>query len=79
MKAPEKIWLSEDWFRQFEDKAFMDEDSIEYTRTDAFIEKAQLFFIDKLKEIPIGFGYKKLKAECSLKEFIDEFINYMKG
>lgn len=47
--------------------------------TDAFIERAQLFLTNKLEEIPIGFGYKKLKADCSLKEFIDEFIAYIKG
>lgn len=52
---------------------------IEYTRTDAFIEKAQLFLIDKLKEIPMGSGKMKIKAECSLDEFIEGFENYMEG
>ena len=47
--------------------------------TDAFIEKAQLFLIDKLKEIPMGSGKMKIKAECSLDKFIEDFKNYMEG
>ena len=36
------------------------------------IEKVEEFLIDNLKEIPIGFGKHKIKAECSLSEFIDK-------
>ena len=43
MEAPEKIWMADDWVWQFDDKDFMGEDSIEYTRTDVFIEKALKF------------------------------------
>ena len=50
-----------------------------YVREDTFIEKAQLFLIDKLKEIPIGNGKMKIKADCSLEGFIEEFKKYMKG
>ena len=53
--------------------------NIEYTRTDVFIENVQLFLIDKLKEIPMGNGKMKIKADCSLEEFINDFKNYMKG
>ena len=52
---------------------------VEYVRTDAFIEKAQLFLIDKLKEIPMGDGKMKIKADCSLEGFIEEFRKYMEG
>lgn len=40
MEAPEKIWMNDDWISQFDDKDFMGEDSVEYIRKDAFIEKA---------------------------------------
>ena len=53
--------------------------NIEYTRTDVFIENVQLFLIDKLKEIPMDNGKMKIKADCSLEEFINDFKNYMKG
>ncbi len=49
-----------------------------YVREDAFIEKAQLFLIDKLKEIPMGNGKMKIKADCSLEDFIEEFKEAMK-
>lgn len=44
-----------------------------------FLEKAALFFIDNLKELPVGNDKYKLKADCSLEEFINKFNNYMKG
>ena len=47
-------------------------EAVEYVRTDAFIENVQLYLIDKLKEIPMGNGKMKIKADCSLEEFIDE-------
>ena len=73
-EAPIKIWLSDEWVHQFDDKDFMGEDNIEYTRTDAFIEKA-LEFLDGC--IP---DYIDLKhANVDNKRFIEEFINYMKG
>lgn len=67
VNAPEKIYLQvcgdcpqtdceNCKFEDLEDNATWCKDrifpkDIEYTRTDAFIEKAQLFLIDKLKEI----------------------------
>lgn len=42
-----------------------------------FLEKTALFFIDNLKELPVGNGKYKLKAECSLEEFINKFNNYV--
>jgi hypothetical protein len=83
-KAPEKIILSADrdtkeLYTEWVTRDLTDNIKIEYTRTDAFIEKAQLFLIDKLKEIPMGSGKMKIKAECSLDKFIEDFKNYMEG
>lgn len=75
-EAPEKIYLLHDdryvddlsiiWF-----EAPYATGSIEYTRTDAFIEKSKEFL------------YKKLNSgemECGdIAVFIEKFINYMKG
>ena len=43
------------------------------------IWKVEEFLINNLKEIPIGNGKFKIKAECSLAEFLEKFENYMKG
>lgn len=58
--------------------AFEDGDGVEYTRTDSVIEKMQLFLIDKLKEIPMGGGKMKIKADCSLEEFVEQFKEAMR-
>ena len=41
--------------------------------------KVEEFLIDNLKELPIGNGKYKLKAECSLQEFFDKLEKYVKG
>ena len=41
--------------------------------------KVEEFLIDNLKELPIGHGKYKIKATCSLEEFIEKLENYMKG
>ena len=81
-KAPEKVYIdaNEDWHRTY--TAFTEKakgNDIEYVRTDAFIEKAEEFLIDNLKEIPMGNGKFKIKAECSLQEFLDKLEKYVKG
>lgn len=40
--------------------------------------KVEEFLIDNLKEIPMGNGKFKIKAECSLQEFLDRLESYMK-
>lgn len=40
--------------------------------------KVEEFLIDNLKELPMGNGKFKLKAECSLQEFLEKFENYIK-
>jgi hypothetical protein len=42
------------------------------------IWKVEEFLIDNLKELPIGNGKSKIKAECSLVEFIERLENYVK-
>lgn len=74
MEAPEKIWMNDDWVHQFDDKDFMGEDSVEYTRTDAFIEKACKFLKDKGNEyIAIVDGQLVLR-----KSMVKHFKEYMK-
>lgn len=92
-QMPSKIWLHKDtkystgdivcgyqydFVQGIEDEGGI-ENFVKYVPADAFIEKAQLFLIDKLKEIPMGSNKMKIKAECSLDEFIENFKNYMEG
>lgn len=42
------------------------------------IEDVELFLIENLKELPMGNGKYKLKAECSMQEFLDRFEDYCK-
>jgi len=74
-KAPEKIYVDNPnhdfWYRT------KDENSIEYTRTDAFIEKACIG-IDKLLS---GYIIRNFNFGDSyhIDELIEDFKNYMKG
>ena len=43
------------------------------------IWKVEEFLNDNLKELPMGNGKFKLKAECSLQEFFDKLEKYVKG
>lgn len=43
------------------------------------IWKVEEFLIDNLKELPIGNGKFKIKAEFSMQELLEKFENYMKG
>ena len=82
-KAPEKIYIIP--HTDYSDRQIMNaftekEDStdIEYTRTDAFIEKAYEFFDEHLWE------YINVKANCDtfinidVDKFKDDFKNYIK-
>ena len=69
-EAPEKIYmptelLSEDWTRHIEGE------DIEYTRTDAFIEKAIDYIVNNMR----CDGYT-MQTKAT---FIKGFKNYMKG
>ena len=80
-EAPEKIYIFENPILDFTKLSIKQNDNdIEYTRTDAFIEKAEKFFTEKFEvedyndNIDIDgspiFNYGR---------FIDDFKKYMKG
>jgi len=77
MEAPEKIWMNDDWVHQFDDKDFMGEDSVEYTRTDAFIEKA----VKGIEHLLSGYIIKNFHFGDSyeIDTLIEDFKNYIKG
>lgn len=49
------------------------------TENNISIWKVEEFLIDNLKELPLGNGKFKLKAECSLAELLEKFERYVKG
>ena len=78
MEAPEKIYLQDSmstdtigdlWPEWFDAK--VSDNSIEYTRTDAFIEKACEFLNDRIKHDSIDYPMATV-------HLIDDFKNYMK-
>jgi len=76
MKAPEKIYLREDnpskeWYRTKQ----VGFDSIEYTRTDSFIEKACV----KLKKLMYDnlMFQGRLHREEVINNFVEDFKKYM--
>lgn len=77
MEAPEKIWMNDDWVHQFDDKDFMGEDSVEYTRTDAFIEKSA----DKFKQLMYDLHFFECMAyqDVIIENLVECFKSYMKG
>lgn len=85
--APEKIYLQENtttdcygewWPEWFEARA--KDDDIEYTRTDAFIEKAARYLNCRLYDRVevVNFG-TVLESIMLREEFVNEFRKYMKG
>lgn len=78
-KAPERIWIdpATDLPKL---SGHIDKDSIEYTRTDAFIEKA-LEFLDGCIPDYIDLTHANVDTFMNVdnKRFIDEFRKYMKG
>lgn len=78
MEAPEKIWMTDDWVWQFDDKDFMGEDSIEYTRTDAFIEKALKFLDENFYFNNLHYGIESGVFD-SEEEMFEDFVKFMKG
>ena len=80
-EAPEKIFL--EWYR-IGDKKYRDwcimpktnDESVEYTHTDAFIEKACEWLKDNIYHRVYECGDR---LGFPTAEFIDEFRKYMKG
>lgn len=79
-EAPEKIYLSENPITEEPDDKWLskrsDENDIEYTRTDAFIEKACEFLKSYRQDTYDGTGYI---AGIVNDKTIKDFRNYMKG
>ncbi len=87
MEAPEKIYLytsdraGYEWDEEWADKP-LNEDSVEYTRTDAFIEKA-LDWLRTHSEADyfelISVGNYCGAGNLNKKKMIEDFRNYLKG
>ena len=73
-KAPEKIWINSP---QDLPCSSVDSNSIEYTRTDVFIEKAEKYLTEKfIKDISIlSMG----RVNINFAPAISNFLKYMKG
>ena len=65
--APEKIWINQSDLPKL--SGYINKNSIEYTRTDAFIEEAA----EWLSEIENG------TTITDIDNFVEDFKNYMKG
>ena len=73
MEAPEKIYIHPDiggkeFLRPWLQRA-ANSDSVEYTRTDAFIKKAISWLKEQNEMIGVSFQ----------EDFLERFKNYMKG
>jgi hypothetical protein len=68
--------MNDDWVHQFDVKDFMGEDSIEYTRTDAFIEKACEWLKSNLYDYAGEDGKRNIVPFDS--SIFEDFKNYMK-
>jgi len=89
MKAPEKIYIHPDiGGREFISPWLIrrvSKESVEYIRTDIFIEKACEYFRKSLEDTKVIDDYRNILVRgirasyTSVEEFIDNFKDYMKG
>ena len=74
--APEKIYITPNIDRKWQLEA-IDNESVEYTRTDAFIENAEKYlknqFVNDVSVLAGGVFY------INFSTAIEKFLNYMKG
>lgn len=82
-EAPEKIYLQPSAIEQLPHQNIvytkpLADNSIEYTRTDAFIEKALKFLDEKFYFNNLHHGIESGVFD-SEEEMFEDFINYMKG
>ena len=77
MEAPEKIYIdvSLDSAWGMSERSYDNE--VEYTRTDAFIEKAREF-LSKESNIPL-WESENWNFGCDTPKLVENFIKYMKG
>lgn len=76
-EAPEKIWVHELSAKEL--NVPLKEYHIEYTRTDAFIEKAVLYLIHNTSVVHYPFGDIREFKNHNFDEMLKDFKNYMKG
>lgn len=72
MKAPEKIWINPP-IDLPKLNGVIDKDSIQYVRTDAFIEKA----CEWLESINLD--WYQIREGVFSRQLVEDFKNYMKG
>ena len=78
MEAPEKIWINPP-IDLPKLNGVIDKDSIQYTRTDAFIEKA-VEFMEKIDDVDEYSWYNEEEHASGITEkCIEDFKNYIKG
>ena len=73
--APEKIYLQEPTKVRTEKKY---DNDVEYTRTDAFIEKALAYLNGKFYFNNLHYAVENNTFNC-MEEMFDDFIEYMRG
>ena len=81
MEAPEKLYISYMGYGCFNDDGSttkVNESQTEYTRTDAFIEKALKFLDEKFYFNNLHYGIESGVFD-SEEEMFEDFKNYMKG
>lgn len=82
MEAPDKIYRTTTYLDNDKGKTLWKEapvkgaENIEYTRTDAFIDKAAIWFNNNLGHDECGVISYQFDTE---EEMIKDFIEYMKG
>ena len=74
-EAPERIWMDLEWIPHFDCKDCVTEDSIEYIRKDAFIEKACEWLKENCKDYVVVDIDNKYEGIDGL--FIEDFRKYM--
>ena len=79
-EAPEKIYLDPALDALTKALSEKTEDDVEYTRTDALIEKAEKYFIEKF-EVEDYNDYIDVDGSpiFNYGRFVEDFKNYMKG
>ncbi len=77
MEAPEKIYLNQDDGLIWHCRSYKDD--IEFTRTDAFIEKAAEFLYNYNQKQVLKHGARATLGCGEYTINVDEFRKYMKG
>lgn len=76
MKAPEKLYYAP--YGDIRENHPITDDDIEYTRTDAFIEKALAYLNEKFYFNNVFYGIVSTDFNA-MEEMYEDFGNYMKG